>query len=75
MCLGNQRVVCLVERRWEVHPGVMMFDGKVVGDEGQEDRVAVNVKEGELMMFIRWLCEWGKRTGGRRQRGGVSYTL
>ena len=33
-CSENQRVACSVERRWEVHLGVAMFDGRVAGEEG-----------------------------------------
>ena len=71
---GNQRVAISVERRQEVHPEVVMFEDKVVGNEGQEERVTVEVKEGELMLFNKWVCEWRKRSEGGRQRGGVSYT-
>ena len=72
VCSGYQRVVCSVERRQEVHPGMTMFNGKVAGDERQEDRVVEEVREEELMMFDEWV--WEERTGGRRQRDGVSYS-
>ena len=36
--------------------------------------MAVNVKEGELMMVSEWFCEWEGRTEGRRWRSGVSYS-
>ena len=70
----NQSSVCLVERRQVVHPGVATLDGRVAGDERQEDKVAVEVRVGELMMCNEWFCKGGK-TEGRRQRGGVSYSL
>ena len=60
VCSGSQRVVCLMERGWVVHPGVVMLEGKVVGDEGQEDRVTVEVSEGELM-FDKWVYEREER--------------
>ena len=62
------------ERR-EVHLGVTTFDGSVVEKEGQEDKVMVDIKEGELMMFNEWVCEWEKKIKGRRQRSRVSYSL
>ena len=40
------------------HPGVATLDGRVSGDEVREVRVAVEVREGELMMFGEWFCEW-----------------
>ena len=36
--------------------------------------MAVDVKDGELMMVDEWFCKWGERTEGRRWRGGVSYS-
>ena len=51
VCSGYQSVVCSVERMREVHSGVVMFKGRVAGDERQEDRVGMEVREGELMMF------------------------
>ena len=33
------------------HPGVAMLDGKVLGDEVRDVAVAVEAKDGELMMF------------------------
>ena len=32
------------------HPGVVILDGRVLGEEEREVKVAVDVKEGELMM-------------------------
>ena len=52
-----------------VHQGVVMLDGRVSGEEDREAKVAVEVKDGELMMFDEW---WGSEE--RRQRGGVSYS-
>ena len=34
----------------------------------------MDVREGELMVCDEWVCEWEERTGGRRWRGGVSYS-
>ena len=33
-CSGYQSMMCSVKRKWEVHPEVAMFDGRVVGDKG-----------------------------------------
>ena len=33
------------------HPGVATLDGRVSGDEVREVKVAVEVREGELMLF------------------------
>ena len=41
-----------------VHPGVATLDGRVSGEEVRDIKVAVEVKEGELMMFGEWLCKW-----------------
>ena len=57
-----------------VHLGVATLEGRVLGDEEREGRVVVDVKEGELMMVGGWFCEWEERTGGKRQRSGVSYS-
>ena len=35
--------------------------------------MAVDVKDGELISFDEWVCEW-ERVEGRRQRSGVSYS-
>ena len=50
------------------------LDGRVSGKEVREVRVAVEVRDGKLMMFSEWSCEWEERTEGRRWRGGVSYS-
>ena len=34
-----------------------MLDGKVVGDERQEDSVTVEVREGELILHDECVCE------------------
>ena len=57
-----------------VYPGVAMLEGRVSEEEVQEVKVAVDVSDGELMIFW-WSCEWEEKTVGRRQRGGVSYSL
>ena len=62
------------KKRQEVHPGVATLDGRVLGDEEQEVKVAVGVKEGELILCDEWVYEWEERTEGRRRRGGVSYS-
>ena len=73
---GSQSSVCSVgKKRQEVHLGVTMFDGSIAGEEGQEDKVAVDVKERELMMCSKLFCEWEKGTEGRRWKGGVFYSL
>ena len=51
VCSGNHKSVCSVERGQVVHPGVVMFDWRVVEDKGQDDKVAADVKEEELMMY------------------------
>ena len=56
------------------HPGVATLDGRVSREEVREVKVAVEIREGELMMFDEWSCELGKRTEGGKQRGGVSYS-
>ena len=45
-----QRVTDLVERIREIQSEVATLEGKVAGEEGQEDKVAVEVREKELMM-------------------------
>ena len=61
------------KKRWEVHPRVAALDRRVLDDKEREVRVAVFVREGELIVCSRWVCEW-ERTEGRRQRGRVSYS-
>ena len=34
----------------------------------------VDVKEGELMMYGEWFCDWKERIEERRQRSGVPYS-
>ena len=53
VCLGNHRLACSVKSGRVVHPGVVMFDERVVGGKGQKDKVMVDVREGELMMYNR----------------------
>ena len=51
VCSGSQSLACSVGgRRWEVHPGVVILDGKVSRDEERDVKVAVDVKEGEFML-------------------------
>ena len=53
MCSGNHRSAHSMRRGQVVHLEVVMFDGRIVEDEGQEDKVVVDVREQELMMYIR----------------------
>ena len=55
---GIQSLALSVERGWVVHPEVAVLEGRVFRKEDQEVRVAVDVREGELMMFDEWVCEW-----------------
>ena len=52
VCLENQGSACAGRGR-VVHLEVVTFDGRVSGEEVREVRVAVEVSEGELMMFDR----------------------
>ena len=63
VCSGIQSLTFSVERGCVVHLGVAMVEGRVFGDEEWEVRVAVDVKEGELMIF-EWSCEWEERIEG-----------
>ena len=74
VCLGCQSSMRLEERERVAQPGVAMLDGRVSGKKVREVRVAVDVKEEELMIFDEWNCEWEWRTEGRRRRDGVSYS-
>ena len=56
VCLGNQGSAC-AGRGQVVHPGVAMLDGRVSDEEVREVKVAVVVRDGELMIFC-WRCEW-----------------
>ena len=73
VCLGNQGSGCAGRGR-VVHPGVVTFEGRVSGDEVREVRVAVEVSEGELILYNEWWCEWEEKTEEGRLRGGVSYS-
>ena len=75
VCLGSQSSAHSVEKkRQEVHPGVATLDGRVSGDEEQEVKVVMDVKERELILYDKWVCKWEERAEGGRQRGGVSYS-
>ena len=52
-----------------------MLKGRVLGDEEQKVRVVVDVKEGEFIVFNKWCYKWEGKTGGRRWRDGVFYSL
>ena len=41
----------MVERIWEVQLEVVMLEGSIAEEDGQEDRVTVEVREGELMLY------------------------
>ena len=58
VCLGNQGSMFSEGMEHVAHPGVATLDGRVSGEEVQEVKVAVEVREGELMMFDEWSCEW-----------------
>ena len=74
VCSGSQSLACSVgKKRQEVHPGVATLDGRVSEEEEREVRIAVNVKDRELMIF-KWSYKWEERTGRRRWRSGVSYS-
>ena len=75
VCFGNQGSMFSEGIDRVAHPGVATLDGRVSGDEVREVKVAVDVSEGELMMFGEWCCRWEKRTEERRRRGGVSDSL
>ena len=55
------------------HPGVATLDGRVSGEDVREVKVAVEVRDGELILSGEW-CEWEETTEGGRRRGGVSYS-
>ena len=74
VCLENQGSAS-AGRGQVVHPGVATLEGRVSGEEVQEVKVVVDVKDGELMLVDRWFCEWEERTKGRRRRDRVSYSL
>ena len=73
VCSGSQSPMDSVGRRRAVHLGVATLEGRVLGEEEREVRVAVDVMDGELMTF-EWSCEWKERIEERRLRGGVSYS-
>ena len=50
-----------------------MFEGRVAGDDGQEDKVVVEVNKGKLIVCNEWVCEWEERTKGRRWKGRAFY--
>ena len=51
VCLGDQGSMFSEGIERVAHPGVATFEGRVSGDEVREVKVAVDVSEGELMMF------------------------
>ena len=55
--LGNQGLMFSEGMERVAHPGVATLDGRVSGEEVREVKVAVEVREGELMMFDEWFCE------------------
>ena len=75
VCSGSQSSVCSVgKERQVVHPGVVMLEGRVSGDEEQEVRVVVVVREEELIVCNGRVCEQEERNERRRRRGEVSYS-
>ena len=58
VCLENQGSMFSEGMERVAHPGVATLDGRVSGEEVQEVKVVVEVREGELMMFDEWWCEW-----------------
>ena len=74
VAVGNQRFLKVLERVQAPHPGVTTLEGSISENKVQEERVAVEVREGELMMCDEWFCELEETTKRRRLRGGVSYT-
>ena len=56
--VGDHRLIGSVTRGQVVHPGVATLDGRVAGDEEQEVKVVVDVREEELMLFVERFCEW-----------------
>ena len=74
-CSESQSLACSVrKKRQEVHPGMGTLDGRVSENEEQEVKVAVFVKDRELIVYNEWVCEWEERTEGRRQRDRVFYS-
>ena len=49
-----------------VQLGVATLEGKIVEEEVQEDRIAVEVREEELILCDGRICEWEERTEGKR---------
>ena len=74
VCSGSQSLTCSEERERVAHLEVATLEGSILGEEEQEVKVAVDVKDGELIVFNERCCEW-ERIGGRRWRDGVSYSL
>ena len=73
VCLGNQGLMFSEGMGRVAHPGVATLDGRVSGEEVREVKVAVEVRDGELISSGEW-CEWEETTEGGRRRGGVSYS-
>ena len=71
--LGNQDSMFSEGMERVAHPGVATLDGRVSGEEVREVKVAVEVKDGELILSGEW-CKGEEMTGERRRRGGVSYS-
>ena len=58
VCLGNQGSMFSEGMERVAHPGVATLDGRVSGEEVRDVKVAVEAKDGELMMFDEQFCEW-----------------
>ena len=57
VCLGCQSSMGSVGRGRVVHPGVATLEGRVFGEEEQEVKMAVDVKDREFIVFGNWRCE------------------
>ena len=58
-----------------VHPGVATVEGRVFGDEEWEVKVAIDVKDGELIVSDKRSCERERKTERRRWRSEGFYSL
>ena len=56
--VGNQRLAGLATGERVVHSEVAMLDGRVAGDKEREVRVVVDVRKGDVMLFIKRVCKW-----------------
>ena len=73
VCSSTQSSTHSVERGRVVQPEMAMLEGKVLGEEEQEVKVVVDIKDGELIVFER-SCKWEEETVERRWRGEDFYS-